>query len=310
VVPTRGGARRLPKLLDTLRAQTTRDFEVIVVVDGDTDDSVGVLDRIRGDLELRVIAFPENRGRSAALNAGFAAARGSVLIRCDDDLLPGPDYVAGHVARHASARAAVGVIGLSRNVFRPSAYARAYGRSRDIQFRESAYAENPERFWRYWAANVSVTRETFDWVGRYDETYRAYGWEDVDWGYRLVRLGVPIVLAPELETVHTGPAPTTAARIRKAYDSGAARGRFVAKHGSAVFGLDRAGGDSGAGLWGRVVAAFAAVFGRRGLVILGKLVDATADYLPKYVAEKSISLLVESAALSGRRRTADVTTEL
>lgn len=304
VVPTRGGSQRLPVLLDALRAQTLDDFEVIVVIDGDIDESADVVERVKGRLPLRTIVFPENCGRSAALNAGFAAARGRVLIRCDDDLVPGPDYVSAHVLRHSGEPC--GVIGLTRNVYCPSSYARAYGRGRDVLFRKAAYAADSDRFWRYWAANVSVTRETFDRVGGYDEGFRRYGWEDVDWGYRLALLEVPIVLARELETVHTGPPATTSVRVQKAYDSGAAYGRFLAKHGSAM--LDP--GPSGAGWWDKLVRAVAAAVGRRGFVILGKFADVTADYLPKYVAEKLISLLVEAAALSGRRRTADVTTEL
>lgn len=304
VVPTRGGARRLPALLDALRVQTLRDFELIVVVDGDTDDSAGVLRRLKGDLTLRSIVFPENRGRSAALNAGFEAARGRVLIRCDDDLVPAPDYVAGHVARHSGE--ACGVIGLYRNVYRPSAYARAYGRARDVRFRDDAYAMPADQLWRLWAGNVSVTRESFDRVGGYDTAYRAYGWEDVDWGYRLAQLGMPVVLAPELETTHTGAAPTAAVRVDKAFHSGAARETFIARHGAAMFRPD----ELDAGLWGRLVGLVAKAFGRRRLILFGKFADRVADYLPRYVAEKMISLLVEAASLAGRRRTADVTTEL
>lgn len=304
VVPTRGGSQRLPVLLDALRAQTLDDFEVIVVIDGDIDESADVVERVKGRLPLRTIVFPENCGRSAALNAGFAAARGRVLIRCDDDLVPGPDYVSAHVLRHSGEPC--GVIGLYRNVYRPSAYARAYGRERDIRFRHDAYGMPADQTWRLWAGNVSVTRDTFDRVGVYDTAYRAYGWEDVDWGYRLAQLDVPVVFARELETTHTGSAPTTAVRVDKAFHSGAARMTFVQKHGLAMFDPDQ----SGAGWWGKLVRAVAAAVGRRGFVILGKFADVTADYLPKYVAEKLISLLVEAAALSGRRRTADVTTEL
>ena len=43
VVPTRGGRERLPVLLRALAAQTEPDWEAIVVVDGDVDDSAGLL---------------------------------------------------------------------------------------------------------------------------------------------------------------------------------------------------------------------------------------------------------------------------
>lgn len=61
-------------LLNVLARQTLTDFEVVVVVDGDIDDTAGMLGRDYP--HVQVIVFPENRGRAAALSAGFAAARG------------------------------------------------------------------------------------------------------------------------------------------------------------------------------------------------------------------------------------------
>ncbi|HET6968181.1 MAG TPA: glycosyltransferase, partial [Ornithinibacter sp.] len=100
VVPSRGGRRRLETLLHCLEAQDEPRFEVVVVIDGDIDDSAGLLRARPTSLAVRVVTFPVNRGRSAALNAGLAAAQGGVLIRCDDDLEPAPDFVRLHVAAH------------------------------------------------------------------------------------------------------------------------------------------------------------------------------------------------------------------
>ncbi|MGB4135986.1 MAG: glycosyltransferase family A protein, partial [Microbacterium sp.] len=247
VVPSRGGAGRLPRLFAALRAQTASDWEAIVVLDGDVDDSARVVADAATDLPVRAIVFPENRGRSTALNAGFAEAQGEVLIRCDDDLRPGPDYIAAHVARHTTGP--TGVIGLVRNAYPATAYARAYGNERDGRFRAEAYAQPADRRWRYWCGNVSVTRGTYDAVGGYDADYRAYGWEDVDWGYRLSRLGAEVVLAPELETPHHIAAVTTEIRVQRAFHSGAAKRTFIAKHGAEAFG-ER---TPGTGVWGRLI---------------------------------------------------------
>ncbi|MBK9475376.1 MAG: glycosyltransferase [Tetrasphaera sp.] len=180
VVPTRGGAERIPRLLRALRAQEACDWEAIFVLDGDIDDSAGVLAAQAADLPVRVVVFPENRGRAAALNAGFAAARGSVLVRCDDDVEPAPDFAAAHAALHADRR--IGIVGPCRDVFEDTAYARAYGLPAERRVREHSYALAAEQGWRLWSGNVSVTREVYDEVGEYDTDFREYGWEDVDWG--------------------------------------------------------------------------------------------------------------------------------
>ena len=90
VVPSYRGASHLPVLFEALRRQ---DFdgrwEAVIVLDGVEDESPEIIEKY-DDLPLRMVAFEENRGRSAALNVGFAAARGRVLIRCDDDLEPIP----------------------------------------------------------------------------------------------------------------------------------------------------------------------------------------------------------------------------
>ena len=120
VIPSRGGAERLPRILAALVAQQGSDWEAVVVLDGDIDDSAAVVARYAVDHPVRAVVFPENQGRAAALNAGFATAEGDVLIRADDDLEPGTDYVARHVAHHEAAWARgeeVGIVGMCWDVF-------------------------------------------------------------------------------------------------------------------------------------------------------------------------------------------------
>ena len=297
VVPTRGGAGRLPALLRALAAQTHPDTEVVVVVDGDTDGSADVLTGWAGRLDLHPVVLPENRGRSAALNAGFAVARGEVLLRCDDDLEPTPEHVARHVAHHLG-EGRVGVIGLCPNVFPDTPYAAAYGRVRDRRFAEAAYAMSAGLRWRLWGANVSVARETWAAVGPYDEEFRAYGWEDVDWGYRLHRAGAALIVDPHVAAPHHGAATTTRVRARRAFHSGAARHAFEAKHGDAALGHDASGRTA----WDGLVGAVSAVAGPRGVDALAAAADATVGHLPAHLGEKAVALVVEAAARSGYRR--------
>ena len=294
VVPSRGGAGRLPSLLDRLAAQTQSDWEAIVVLDGDVDNSAAVVERCRPTLPVRVVTFPENRGRSAALNAGFDAADGEILVRCDDDLAPKPDFLRRHVEAHRDGP--VGVIGMCRNIFPQTPYATAYGRPAYARQRAGAYAAPPEQRWHFWGGNISIDRESWDRVGPYDPDFRAYGWEDVDWGYRLMRAGVPIVVEPGLETDHHIAATTTAGRALRAYYSGSARRRFETKHGFQV--MAPAGRDP----WNLAVGAAARLLREQDIGRAGGAVDRLADHLPRRVAEKAVALTVEAGALAGYRR--------
>jgi glycosyltransferase involved in cell wall biosynthesis len=277
-----------------LARQTHDDFEVVVVLVGDVDGSAQIVENWAGRLPLRSVVLPENRGRPAALNAGHAAARGAVLVRCDDDLAPGPDYVRCHAEAHEEGPR--GVVGMCRNVFPETAYARVYGRRAYERFRQGAHTAPPDTRWRYWGGNVSVNRATWELVGPYDEGYRGYGWEDVDWGYRAHAAGVAIVVVPGLETDHHIAATTTAGRALRAYYSGSARRRFELKHGFQV--VPHAGG----GPWNLAVAAAARVLTEGGIGRAGRAVDKVADHLPGWLAEKAVALTVEAGSLAGYRR--------
>jgi len=94
VIPVRNEAPSLEALLEEVtRAMTAwgRSYEVIVVDDGSTDDSFQILARLQaGDARVRVIRFRRNFGQTAAFAAGFAHARGRIIVTSDGDLQNDP----------------------------------------------------------------------------------------------------------------------------------------------------------------------------------------------------------------------------
>lgn len=297
VVPTRGGVCRLPRLVEALAGQTRTDFETIFVVDGDIDNSTEYLEGggVKNLLpNSSVISFTENRGRVAALNAGHEVASGDVIIRCDDDLDPGSAYVQNHVSRHQGELS--GIIGLTRNILPESSYAKVYGRQADAQAEESALALPEDLRWRHWAGNVSIPRAIWNEVGPYDSRYRKYGWEDVDYGYRIHQAGYPILIAPELTTDHYAASVTTRIRSIRALHSGAAREKFVEIHGAGVLPE-----TIGKGIWDTSVTALAAISTERSITLMSSVVDSLIQYVPEPVGRKLVAILVESAGQAGVR---------
>lgn len=84
VLPTFNGERHLEGALRSCLAQTWRDLEVIVVVDGSTDRTRELLAGFSDD-RLRVLDRYDNRGLPESLNEGFARAIGSYLTWSSDD---------------------------------------------------------------------------------------------------------------------------------------------------------------------------------------------------------------------------------
>ena len=94
VIPIRNEAPSLVELhreLTETLGSTGRSYEIIIVDDGSTDEGFAILERLQaGDRHLRVIRLRRNFGQTAAFAAGFAYARGALIVTSDGDLQNDP----------------------------------------------------------------------------------------------------------------------------------------------------------------------------------------------------------------------------
>ena len=100
VIATYNRARFLPETIESVLQQRFRDFELIVVDDGSTDDTQAVL-RSYGD-RMRCF-YQKNSGPAAARNFGIRHARGRWISIQDSDDLSTPDHLEilfGFAAKH------------------------------------------------------------------------------------------------------------------------------------------------------------------------------------------------------------------
>ena len=85
VMPVYNAARHLREAVQSVLRQTFRDFELVAVDDGSTDESPAVLREYAArDPRVRVVSRP-NTGIVGALNDGLDAARGPLVARMDAD---------------------------------------------------------------------------------------------------------------------------------------------------------------------------------------------------------------------------------
>jgi len=86
IIPVYNCEKFLPACIASLRAQSLMEMEFIFVNDKSPDAALSILRAAqREDPRIRVIDFPENRGVSAARNAGLEAAQGEFVGFCDSD---------------------------------------------------------------------------------------------------------------------------------------------------------------------------------------------------------------------------------
>jgi glycosyltransferase involved in cell wall biosynthesis len=201
VIPTRNRRALLVELLHALdRQDLPRDsFEVIVVIDGGTDDTAAAVAAIAGDAprrgpELRCVEQP-SRGASAARNHGVRLARGDVVLFLDDDVVPGAGLVSAHHAAHAAGPPGGRVVlGRLEMEYDGGALRRELRRWWEQHYVRLSSATTVS-FTDFFTGNVSVTREAVLAAGGFDEAID-YG-EDVDFGYRLKSLGLEFAFAPQ-----------------------------------------------------------------------------------------------------------------
>jgi glycosyltransferase involved in cell wall biosynthesis len=102
VMPIFNGQRFVAQAMDSLLAQTFRDFEVIAVDDGSTDESPAILRRYAmADPRVRIIQS-DHSGISAALNRGIEAATRPWIARIDADDVALPDRFAKQLTAAAA----------------------------------------------------------------------------------------------------------------------------------------------------------------------------------------------------------------
>ncbi len=99
VIPLFNEAESLPELhawIVRVCKQEQLSYEILLLDDGSTDESWNIIQSLRNDdPNVRGFRFRTNYGKSAALNVGFAEARGEVVITMDADLQDSPDEIPG-----------------------------------------------------------------------------------------------------------------------------------------------------------------------------------------------------------------------
>lgn len=97
VIPLYNEEESLPELtawIEKVMGENNFSYEVIMIDDGSTDRSWNVIEQLRhSNSHIKGIKFQRNYGKSAALNEGFKASQGDVVITMDADMQDSPDEI-------------------------------------------------------------------------------------------------------------------------------------------------------------------------------------------------------------------------
>lgn len=223
VIPTYNRLDILTKCLKAMEDQRWQGkYEVIVVDDGSTDGTVEFL-KTQPFAHVRLFT-QEHGGPAAARNLGVAQAQGDTIIFIDSDLVVTPVFLEVHTAtleQHAG-----------ENIF---TYGRVVNTS-NFDHPESEPYKITDFSAAYFATgNVAIAKHWLQKAGPFDEAFSLYGWEDLELGVRLKKLGLRLIKCPEAVGYHWHP-PFSLRQIPSLIQREYERGRmgvvFYQKHPS------------------------------------------------------------------------------
>ena len=202
VIPTYNRLPILQKCLRALEAQVLEapvdGFEVVLVDDGSSDDTVAWVEAHASALPHVRLIQQSHGGPAQGRNRGVAEAKGDVIVFIDSDLVVTPGFLVAH------GRA------LERQ-WQRTGHRRCFTYGAVIN---TANFDNPtsephklrDVSWAYFATgNVAIDRQILEAAGLFDTRFHLYGWEDLELGERLRRLGVVLVRCPQAAGYHWHP---------------------------------------------------------------------------------------------------------
>ncbi|VCU71119.1 putative glycosyltransferase EpsJ [Pigmentiphaga humi] len=185
VLPVRNGAAFLPQALDSITANWSGSDELIVVDDGSTDGTAGILDTFQSRHACVRLAA-QGVGPAAARNLGLAAARGRWIAFLDHDDWWPQGRLDAHCRELARHRGAAAVMGKTRYVFEAG--------SDPSRCRFSEEEQAARHLFHLGASTFS--RAVFERHGGFDPALRFS--EDQDFFLRLRDAGCEILRVPEI----------------------------------------------------------------------------------------------------------------
>jgi glycosyltransferase involved in cell wall biosynthesis len=254
IIPTYNDCGMLGETLRTLARQRMDpgDYEVIVADDGSADATRAVTESFSDQLAVKY-CFQEDLGfrAGAARNAGARLAAAPILAFADTGIRLGPDFLRQHLDAHTGSGQPLVVLGYTHGYNPTASSVPDLGPALDRLHPEEVvalYDGHPAmqdlRHDMYWSCDLDLSRLAVPWglffscncsmraddywgAGGFDESFVGWGGEDLEFGYRLFRLGLRYRAVPGAWGVETPAERDMATRFREFKLNML---RFVVKH--------------------------------------------------------------------------------
>lgn len=195
IVPVYNGGWCLEQCLEGIRRSSYRDYELIVVDNGSTDNSVAIA-QASGAL---VAHCPGPSGPGAARNTGVAHAAGAIVVFVDADVVVHEDVFARMVERFVEDSKLAAVFGSYDD--RPAAL-NFLSQYKNL-LHHYVHQQGSRQATTFWGGCGAVRKDIFLNVGGFDQQkYPTPSIEDIELGDRIHRQGYRICLDRDIQATH------------------------------------------------------------------------------------------------------------
>ena len=212
VIPTYNRLPILQKSIIALEKQQFSDnkiddYEIAIVDDGSTDETLVWLAQNKARLPHVRVFQQDHKGAAAARNLGVKNARGDTIVFIDSDLVVTESFLQSHADALVEGEQN---FKSDRSARREPNRLFTYGAVINTNNFEDPTSE-PYKITDFSAAyfatgNVAIARKWLEEAGLFDTGFQLYGWEDLELGVRLKKLGLKLIKCPQAVGYHWHPA--------------------------------------------------------------------------------------------------------
>jgi len=214
IIPNWNGQKFLKTCLDSIYHQSYKNFEIILVDNGSSDDSIPFLEK--NYPEVRTIKLPKNLGFSPAVNIGIREAKGDYIFLLNNDTELADDFLI-EMKKAILENPEVGFFASKMLDFKDHTIIDTVGdrmtwsgRSYKLGMleKDSPKYQTPYLIFGACGGAAVYQKEMLDKIGLLDEDFFAY-LEDIDLDFRAQLSGYKCLFVPEAKVFHIGSATSS-----------------------------------------------------------------------------------------------------
>ena len=201
VIPTYNRLPILQKCLYALENQKLKtnisNYEVIVVDDGSTDGTTSWIDKNKANLPHVILFQQEHGGPALGRNLGVIKSKYEIIIFIDSDLIVLDNFINCHVEKLLAS--------WRKNDKKCFTYGSVVNTSNFLNPQTEKHKIIDTSFAYFATGNVAISKELILSVGLFDTSFSLYGWEDLELGERLKKIGTKLIKCPNAVGFHWHP---------------------------------------------------------------------------------------------------------